>query len=204
MGGDDLQLGKVGGHVVEEDGAAVAELDAAPARQAGAQARGPGVEQGGHPELRARGVEVVEAMVVGRELLTAGVQLQPPEAELGDRPPQLGHRRLSLPGVDRGEAHEGVGVFLDAPGHVVVGERRQSHAGLRVPGQQDAQHVLGAELLGHVVDAADGHLGAEVADGGFPEGAERLLDPLVGGEMDVKIDRLHGAGSSGTQWWQRW
>ena len=191
MGADDRQLGEVGGHVVEENRSREAELDPATTPDTRAEAGRARVEQRRHAELDRCRVQVVEAPVVRGEALTARVQLEAAQAELGDGPAQLGDRRPSLPGVDRGEPGEHVGVALDTRGDEVVGQRRQAHRRLRVPREQDGEHVVGAELVGHLVDGAQRHLGAEVTLGRLAERAERRHHPLRRRQVHVQVDRAH-------------
>ena len=200
MGADDLELGEVGRHVVEQDRPRVTEFDPSAPGHSCPQSGGAGMEDDGYAELDGNGVEVVEATLVGCEALATGVELETTQAQVGDRPPQLVARRLPLPRVDRGEAHERVGVAVHAVGHEVVGERGQAHGALRVPGQQHTEHVVGAELLGHLVDRADRHLGAEVALGRLPQRSERVDHPLHRREVDVEVDRLHAGPGSPAQW----
>ena len=200
MGADDRQLGEFGGHVVEENRSREPELDATTAPDTRAEAGSARVEQHRHIELDRRRVQVVEAPVVGGEALAARVQLEAAQAELGDGPAQLGDRRPSLPGVDGGEPGEHVGVLLDTRGHEVVGQRRQAHRRLRVPREQDGEHVVGAELVGHLVDRADRHLGAEVTLGRLAKRSEGGDHPLHRREVDVEVDRLHAGPGSSAQW----
>ena len=72
---DDGQVGEVSGDVVEEHRVGVAQLDAASAGEAGADAGLPGVEQRGDAEFGESLVERVAA-VVGLECLKAGVELE--------------------------------------------------------------------------------------------------------------------------------
>ena len=55
-------------------------------------------------------------------------------------------------GSTDGEPEERVGVARDAAGHEVVGDRGQPGAGLGVPRQQHGEHLVGPELVGHLVD----------------------------------------------------
>ena len=77
------------------------------------------------------------------------------------------------------------------------GHPRQPHRRLGIPSEQHGDHVVDPELLGHLVDAAHGDLGAEVAFRGFLQLAQAVDEPFVRRRMHVHVDGLerHGVGS---------
>ena len=122
VGHDDGEVGEVGGHVVDaRDGRAVLELEASASRHSEARGCEAGVDEHGHAEVHALPVEGVETLVVGLEGLVYGVELQPPQSELGHGPLQLLDCGFHLPGVHRGKSDEPAGVVFDDASHVVVG-----------------------------------------------------------------------------------
>src|SRR5688500_8144432 len=100
MGGDDLQVGEVGGDVVEQDGSGVPELDATATGEARTQASGAGVEQDRDAEPGGGLVHRVAGRIVGGVALRRRMELQAPEAELGDGTAQLIDRSAPLAGID--------------------------------------------------------------------------------------------------------
>src|SRR5690349_14373891 len=97
---DDLQRWEIGRDVVDEHRVHVLKLRAGAARLARAAAHRPGVKQAHEAQLRGGGPQRVESLVVRRELLQAGMELQPSETERLTGPARFIDREPSLPRID--------------------------------------------------------------------------------------------------------
>ena len=187
----DLQRREVGRDRVDVDRARQLELHVPAAGHARAETGRAGVHRHRDPE-RGRGlVDRVHRAVVGPEPLRGRMQLQAAQAELAHRALELGDRGVTLERVDRRVPEERVGMIARATRDEVVGDRRQPGVGLRVPREQHAEHVGGAEHVGHLRDVVVRQRRAEVRLAGGPELAERAVDVLRRRRMDVNVDRAH-------------
>ena len=178
---DDREVREVGGDVVEQHRRGVAQLDAAPAGEAGADPGLPGVEQRGHAQLLQRLVERVEAGSLGSKACRLGWNLNPRTPWSVDQPAGPGDGALARVRVDRAERDEHVRVLGGLVGDLLAGQRRVPGARGRVDGEHHGRDAPGAVVLG---DRRQGRgavlVGAEVLGGGV----EQLL---VEGEAAVAV-----------------
>src|SRR6266481_5129830 len=105
MGGDDIQARERCRDRVQPDRSGIVQPNALPARLAGADAAGPGVEEHNKAELLALLVEWPERLVVRCEGLKRGMELHALEPEVGD-PVELGDGAVTLERVDTAEPGE--------------------------------------------------------------------------------------------------
>src|SRR4051794_30768545 len=111
VGHDDGQVREVGGDVIKQHRVGVAQLDAAPARQARADAGLPGVEERRDAQGLQLFVQRIVLPVVGLEGLQARVELEPAHPVLLDEPPGSADAGRPARRVDRAEGDEDVGVL---------------------------------------------------------------------------------------------
>src|SRR5215203_90040 len=114
MGHHDRQLREVGSDVVEQHRVGVAQLDAVPARQPGADAGLAGMEQRRHSRVGDRLVDRIETTVVRLEGLHAGVKLEALDAVVADQLVDAVHRASLMPRVDAAERDQHVVVANSA------------------------------------------------------------------------------------------
>jgi hypothetical protein len=186
---DHGELRMVGGHVVQQHRVGIPELDAPAARQARADTGLPGVEHHRDAQLRGGLVQRVPALLVRREALQRGVQLQP-AGPGGDQRAQRGDRLVAVVRVHRGERDEHVAELGGLLDDLQAGQGRVPGGGVRVHGEHHGGHVPGPVVLG---DAVDGGrpvgAGAEVLGrGGQQLVVQGEAAVLVGLDVHVGVD----------------
>src|ERR1700694_3488474 len=187
MRGDDGQLRKACRHDIQVDRPGRVELDALAARLTRADTAGAGVKETRNLELGGFLPELEMPFITRIEVLHRRVELGTLRAQLFDGALQL-LNRVRLPGIDRGEERESLGMAFDNPAHEVVGERRPTGRRLRIPGEQDPEDFLLGTLDSELVDAPLVHLAAEVAGRRLAGGTHAGVEPFLQREMDMQVD----------------
>src|SRR6478672_3721539 len=135
MSHHDGQFREVGGYVVEQHRVGVAQLDAVPAREPGADTRLARVEQRRHPRLGDRLVDGVEAAVVRLEGLHAGMKLETLDAVVADQLVHAVRRAPLMPRIDAAERDKHVVVAYRPRDQILDRVRHMPHARARVDGE---------------------------------------------------------------------
>jgi len=176
------------GHRVELDGVGQVDPDALAAGLAGADAAGPGVEQGQQPVPLAGREDRPVLRVVRRERLQRRVELDPAQPERGDVL-HLGHGGLALVRVDRAQAGEHVGVVTAGGGDGLVRHPRPPRRRLGVPGQQDRRHLEPAVQGSQLPERLPRNGRPEVGLGRLDVPGHAAVQPVRGGQVHVEVDR---------------
>ena len=192
MSGDDLEIRKSRGRRVQPDRPGEVDADALPARLAGPDAAGPGVKQADEPELLALLVERPMPLFVRRERLQRGMQLHALQPKLGDAI-DLFDRAVALQRIHAPESHKRFRICADRISHDVIWHPRPAGRRLRVPRQKHRDDVQRVVLLSQLVERLARDLGPEIGLGRLDVTFHRDVEPAGRRQVDVKIDRLHGA-----------
>src|SRR5256886_13702468 len=160
------------------DGSGGIELDPLTAGLAGADAAGSRVEQAGQLELRGLLPELEVPLVARVEVLHRRMELRALGAELFDRALQL-LDRVGLPGIDRGEEGEPLGMPLDDRANEFIPERWAVRRGLGIPGEQNPKDLLLGKLHGELVDAALMDLSAKIFCRALAVGTHTAIEPFL-------------------------
>jgi hypothetical protein len=96
--------------------------------------------------------------------------------------------------VHRTEPHQRARVPLCQPGQELVPQPRTAGNRVVIPVQHHAQDVVVAVLRGHLVQGPPLRRLPEVPLGGLQVRPDGVLQPLVGGEVDVEVDGLRHYG----------
>ncbi len=104
MGGDDGEIGEIGGEIVERRGMRMADARAQPARHAGAHAGRADIDHHRRLQLVDDFEQRIELPVVHREMAHDGMEVEAQHAEIADRVPRVVARNLALERIDRAPA----------------------------------------------------------------------------------------------------
>src|SRR5712691_7431059 len=90
--------------------------------------------------------------------------------------------------VNTGKANKLLWVALHYGGDIVISQRRESGCGLRIPCQQDPNHIKCCIVGSNVLDVLELDLCTEKTFSRLSIGAEGHLHKFRGGKMDMKIN----------------
>src|SRR5207244_1929097 len=185
VGGDDRQLREAGGDDVQVDRPGGVQLDALATGLARADATGAGVKEAWNLQFRGLLPELEVALI-------ARIKILHRRMELGALRPQLLAGALQLrdgvrlPGIDRGEEGETLGMAFDDGADEVIGQRRPGGGRLRIPGEQDPEKLLLRKIDSELVDAALVDLAAEVAGSPLAVGTHAPVQQFLQRQMNLQ------------------
>src|SRR5690242_17100694 len=140
VSGDDPELGKRGGQLIDRQRVRSFQPPPQPARRAGAHARGAHIYEDGNAELVDLLEQRTQLWIIDREVATDGMEVEADQAEVPDRMLRLLNRLRALPRIDRSpRVQHYVGVPVAKTGHIVV--RAWGAAGDRLGVECDHQHL---------------------------------------------------------------
>jgi hypothetical protein len=147
---NDLEVGEVGGHVVEAHRVRVLEPQPAAAREARANAAVSRVEERRQPGLGDHLVQRIGSAVVREELLEVGMELEAPDAVVVDQAARS-LDRVAPARVDARERDQHVGVRRGAVGDLLVRDRRDAAPGFPVDREHDCGYppltIVGGDIV---------------------------------------------------------
>ena len=147
---DDVEIGELGGHVVDAHRVRVLEADAASARHAGTDAGGTRVKQRDQTRRSDHVVQRIPVAVVGPEGLGVGVELEATHAGL-DQLACFADRQLALVRVDAPKRDQDVWIGSRDLQYLIVAEPPAAHTRLVVDGEYDGEHAALAVVIGYLL-----------------------------------------------------
>ncbi len=191
MCGDDGQIRKIAGEIVDRHGVRVTQLRSEAARESRAHSGGADIDHHGHAETGDDIKQRTQRRVVDRVVTHDRVEVEAEHVELVDRTLGLGDRRAPLQWVNRSpRLQDCVAVAIAHAGDVLVGAWRRPGHRLDIECHEHGFHARLPEVGGHL------RLGL-AHPVSLPVGRKRLDEwPLRGNpfgraRIAMQIDRAH-------------
>ena len=191
MGGDDGEIGKISGKLVDGSRVRMADLGPHAARNACAHAGRADIDHHRRFQLVDNLEERVMLAVIDRKMPHNGVEMETEHAVHLDRLFRLADRDLTLERVDRAPGLDhAVRMAFPHAGDVFVRTRRRVDRGFQIERDQHGVHTGGRELGDHIVLFLGQPFAVPVLGKCAHIGA-LAVDPGLGVRVTVQIDNAH-------------